>query len=176
MLVQTPCSGREGRVEWREELRHLASVNSKTCGVKTSEICRGPLQVCWFPQWQKLLGFSGRGGHWEPWSLPLSGWYYSPLPFFFVPSRIYTSQLWWSLHGVKLKWILHAVSLKAGEADHSHCSPFLVKEPFLVGSFLLALSNASLGNGIIEAKWSCSFFPFVQLFSGFLFHHVAKVS
>lgn len=69
------------------------------------------------------------------------------------------SQLWWSLHGVKLKWILHAVFRKAGEADLSHCSPFLVKGTFSSWEFPLGTERCLLGIWDYRGKMKL-FFPF----------------
>ena len=41
------------------------------------------------------------------------------------------------------------------------CSSFPKKEnSFWLGSFLLALNSADLGNGLMQPEWSCFFFPF----------------
>lgn len=54
--------------KWAEELRYLASVNMETYRVKISEICRSTYVTV--AETPRVLC---RGGHKEPWSLPLSG-------------------------------------------------------------------------------------------------------
>lgn len=54
--------------------------------------------------------------------------------------------------------------------------PCLAGELFLARSSLLVLNSSGLGDGMVQAKWSCLPFLLVRLFSGFLFHSVTKIS
>lgn len=56
--------------------------------------------------------------------------------------------------------------------------PFFLfqQEPFIDGIPLSVLSNASLWNGMMQAKWRCLPSLSIQLWSGTLFHCVTDVS
>lgn len=65
---------------------------------------------------------------------------------------------------------------KAGEAGRSLHSPFSGEvNSFWLRSFLLALSNADFGDGMMQTKCSCSFYILEELFSEFLFYCIAEV-
>lgn len=87
-------------------------------------------------------------------------------------------QLCWSLSGMKPKCALRAVPPKAGEAGCSPRSIFPGEEnSFRWRSSLLVLSNAGLGDGVMQAKWNSFSLPF--LFVGSfqeLLHCVAEAS
>lgn len=55
--------------------------------------------------------------------------------------------------------------------------PFPVKGNFFeLESFLFVVSNASLGDGVIKPKWSCSFFSVCVVILKVLFHCIGEVS
>ena len=99
------------------------------------------------------------------------GWCWNPLLFFLVSSRLYMSQLYQSLDGVKLKQVLHEVPQKAGEAGYSLCSPYSGRRnSFWLKSCFWTLSNAGLKDGALQAKWRCFSFTFcVVIFRVFFF-------
>lgn len=54
---------------------------------------------------------------------------------------------------MKLKWVLHMVPAKPGEARGSPCSPFPGKGVSLgVGNMLSELSSSNLKDGMMQAK------------------------
>lgn len=60
------------------------------------------------------------------------------------------------LGGIKPKQKLCMVPQKSGESGHSSCSSFPGEGlSFYLGSYLMVLNNSGLGDGPMQAKWSC---------------------
>ena len=105
----------------------------------------------------------------ELWLLILCGCYWQARLFFIVPSRLYMCQFCWSLGGVKLKCVLHVVPQQPGKAGPSPCTSFPGEGSSLyMGHSLLEPSSAGMGDGMTQAKWSCSSFPFCVVVLKFL--------
>lgn len=134
-----------------------------------------PWWLCWplGPSVAKVVGIPCRVCPWELWSLPPCGSYWLPLPFSY--SKLSSIHL--SFSGLWVGWIQSGSFFvqwpqKAGEADQPSFSPGKGNS-FEPGSSLLEMSSFSLGDGTMQAKWSCSSFAFC-VFLGILFHCVAK--
>lgn len=113
-----------------------------------------------------------RVNHWETWSLLPSTLWFSSL---FLAS-LYISAFLISRQG-ETEWYLHVVPQNTGESWSLTHSSFPCKgNSFHLGKSLLALSNTSLGDRMIQAKRSSLPSLSVQSFSSFLFHYVAEVS
>lgn len=82
----------------------------------------------------------------------MHGHYQLPLLFFIVLAiSIHLSFA--DLGRVKSKWDFHVVPQKAREASHSPHSSFPGEEnSFRLGSFLLAMNSASLGDMTMQGK------------------------
>lgn len=109
---------------------------------KTGEICRAftaavlafGLVLLWW--WKR---FVRRAGHREPVLLFL---YMAA-----IDSSCFSS-LFWAVS-------ICLCAVKAGEACHLPFLLFQQRGLFLAGEFLLVFSSAGLGDGMMQAKWSC---------------------
>ena len=78
---------------------------------------------------------------------------------------------------MKAKQDLHVVPQKAGEAGCLPHSSFPgERNSSYLGNSLLPLSNADVGDGMMQEKMKLSSFHLMHLFLGLLFQCVAKIS
>lgn len=106
----------------------------------------------------KSVGILHRVGYREPQLLLLCSWYWEPRLFFIFPACPYMSWLCQSRGRVKLKWSFMLWCEKLGKLVAHLILPFPVREPLEPWSSPLVLSSAALGDGMMQAQWSCPSF------------------
>lgn len=135
--------------------KQLGSANAKTCGLKTSEIHRDP----WWLYWSLVssMGKVARSSVKSKSPGTLVADTGRPLPFFLVPSHLYTSQLCWSLGGWNQSRSFMEIPRKTGEAGPS---PFPGEGNSLVSELPLGTEQCQVGGWGDRDKMKHSFFLF----------------
>ena len=150
-----------------------------TYRTKHGEICSGSTMLCCplVSLVVKATEISYRAHHWKPSSFCCMAHTIAPaLLFLFLDMSQYL-RFGGCLDGVKLKQIFCLVHKKTGETGHSLHFLFPgLRNSFKLESFLLILSSAAWGMKWCRQNEAALLSLFVWLFSGFLFHYVAKVS
>ena len=99
--------------------------------------------------------------HWELWLLPLCGWYWLLLPCLLIPNHLYTSQLCWSVGGMKLKWVLVQCPQRPRKLVSYPFLPFPLGELFLAGEFPLGTEQCQPGGWSDAGKMKLFFLQFL---------------